>query len=56
LTGSPGLRPVNTMPWAMIKEITERGVIVFTKEGKKETIEVDTIITATEPQIEHPPF
>ncbi len=49
--GSPGLRPVNKMPGVRYEEITDRGITVITKDGKEETIEADTIITAAEPEL-----
>ena len=47
--GSPGLRPVNTMPDVIIERITDKGVSVITKDGKHENIEADTVITAAKP-------
>jgi hypothetical protein len=38
------------MPNVQYEEITDKGLIVITREGKRQTIEADTIITAASPR------
>ncbi len=46
---SPSMRKVTRLPEIKYEEITNRGLVVTTKEGKKQTVEADTIVTATSP-------
>jgi len=50
LLRSPSMRKVKTMPGIKYEEITDKGLIVTTKEGKRQTIEADTIVTAASPR------
>jgi 2,4-dienoyl-CoA reductase (NADPH2) len=50
LLRSPSMRKVRTMPGIKYEEITDKGLIITTKEGKRQTLEADTIITATSPK------
>jgi 2,4-dienoyl-CoA reductase (NADPH2) len=50
LMRSPSMRKVTTMPGIKYEEITDKGLIITTKEGKRQTIEADTIVTATSPR------
>jgi 2,4-dienoyl-CoA reductase (NADPH2) len=43
----PSMQKVTTMSEVRYKEITDRGLRITTKEGKRLTIEADTIVTAT---------
>jgi 2,4-dienoyl-CoA reductase (NADPH2) len=45
----PSLKKVTMMPEVQFEEITDKGLIVTTREGNKLTIEADTIITAASP-------
>jgi 2,4-dienoyl-CoA reductase (NADPH2) len=45
----PLLKKVTIMPEVQYEEIADKGLIVTTREGKRLTIEADTIITATSP-------
>jgi 2,4-dienoyl-CoA reductase (NADPH2) len=50
LLRSPSMRKVTTMPGIKYEEITNKGLIITTREGKRQTIEADTIVTATSPR------
>jgi 2,4-dienoyl-CoA reductase (NADPH2) len=43
----PSMQKVTTMPGVKCEEISDKGLIVTTTEGKRQTIAADTIITAT---------
>jgi thioredoxin reductase len=47
----PSMQKVTTMPGVQYEEITGKGLIVTTREGKRQTIEADTIITAASPRL-----
>lgn len=51
LVRSPSMEKVIRMPTIKCEEITDKGVIVTTGDGKKQTIEADTIITAASPSL-----
>jgi 2,4-dienoyl-CoA reductase (NADPH2) len=51
LLRSPSMEKVIRVPGVQYEEITDKGLIVTTKEGKRQTIEADTIITATSPRL-----
>ena len=51
LLRSPSMEKVTRMPEVRYDHITDKGLIVITKEGKKEIIEADTIITASSPRL-----
>jgi pyruvate/2-oxoglutarate dehydrogenase complex dihydrolipoamide dehydrogenase (E3) component len=51
LLRSPSMEKVTRMPEVRYEEITDKGLIVTTSEGKKQTIEADTIITAASPRL-----
>jgi 2,4-dienoyl-CoA reductase (NADPH2) len=51
LSRFPSMQKVKTMPEVKYEEITDKGLTVTTKEGKRLTIEADTIITATSPRL-----
>jgi 2,4-dienoyl-CoA reductase (NADPH2) len=46
----PSMRNVTTIPRVHYEEITDKGLIVTTGEGKKQLVEADTIITAASPR------
>jgi 2,4-dienoyl-CoA reductase (NADPH2) len=46
----PSMLKVATMPNVQYEEITDKGLVVTTREGKRQTIEADTIITAATPR------
>ena len=50
LLRSPSMRKVKTMPGIKYGKITEKGLIITTREGKRQTIKADTIVTATSPR------
>lgn len=45
------MRKVIRMPGVKYEKITDKGLIVTDREGKRQTIEADTIITATSPRL-----
>jgi 2,4-dienoyl-CoA reductase (NADPH2) len=45
------MQKVTTMSEVRYEEITDRGLRITTKEGKRLTIEADTIVTATSPRL-----
>lgn len=47
---TPSMEKVTRIPEVQYVEITDKGVIIASKEGKEQTIEADTIITATSPR------
>jgi 2,4-dienoyl-CoA reductase (NADPH2) len=47
----PSLQKVVARPEVKYEEITDKGLIVTTREGQRQTIEADTIITATSPRL-----
>ena len=47
----PFMQKVTTIPGVHYEEITDEGLIVTTKECKRQTINADTIITATNPRL-----
>ncbi len=47
----PSIEKVTRMPEVQYEEITDKGLSVTTREGKRRTIEADTIITATSPSL-----
>lgn len=49
LLRSPSLEKVTRMAEVRYEQITDKGLIVITREGKREIIEADTIITALSP-------
>ncbi len=49
LVRTPSMEKVKRMPEVKCEEITDKGVVVATSEGGKQTIEADTIITASSP-------
>jgi 2,4-dienoyl-CoA reductase (NADPH2) len=51
LMRSPSMEKVTRMPEVKYEEITNKGLTVTTKEGKRQTIEADTIVTATSPRL-----
>jgi 2,4-dienoyl-CoA reductase (NADPH2) len=51
LMRSPSMEKVTRMPETTYEEITDKGLTVTTKEGRRETIEADTIITAASPVV-----
>ena len=51
LMRSPSMEKVTRMPEVQYEEITDKGLIVTTREGKRQTIEADTIVTATSPRL-----
>jgi 2,4-dienoyl-CoA reductase (NADPH2) len=51
LLRSSSMEKVRRMPEVQCEEITDKGLIVTTKEGKKQTIEADTIIMAASPRL-----
>jgi 2,4-dienoyl-CoA reductase (NADPH2) len=51
LLRSPSLEKVTRMPEVRYEQITDQGLAVITREGKKEFIEADTIITASSPRL-----
>jgi 2,4-dienoyl-CoA reductase (NADPH2) len=50
LLRSPSMRKVRTMPGIRYREITDKGLIITTREGRIQTIEADTIVTAASPR------
>jgi len=52
LLRSPSMEKVTRMPEVRYEKITDKGLIVTTKDGKAETIEADTIITASSPKLD----
>jgi 2,4-dienoyl-CoA reductase (NADPH2) len=50
LLRSPSMRKVTTMPGVKYVEITNKGLIITTREGKRQTLEADTIVSATSPR------
>ncbi len=48
---SPSMEKVTRMPGVQYEEITYKGLTVITREGKRQTIEADTIITASSPRL-----
>jgi 2,4-dienoyl-CoA reductase (NADPH2) len=48
----PSMQKVTTMPEVQYEKITDEGLIISTREGKRQTIEADTIITATSPRLD----
>jgi 2,4-dienoyl-CoA reductase (NADPH2) len=51
LLRSPSMEKVTRMPGVKYEEITDKGLIVTTRDGKRQTIEADTVITATSPRL-----
>ena len=51
LVRSPSMEKVTRIPGVQYEEITDRGLVVVTKEGRRQTIEADTIITASSPRL-----
>jgi 2,4-dienoyl-CoA reductase (NADPH2) len=51
LLRSPSMEKVTRIPEVRYEQITDTGLVVITKEGKKEVIEADTIITASSPRL-----
>ena len=49
LLRSPSMEKVTRMPEVRYDHITDKGLIVITREGQKEIIEADTVITASSP-------
>jgi 2,4-dienoyl-CoA reductase (NADPH2) len=49
LMRSPSMEKVTRMPEVKYQEITNQGLSVITREGKRQTIEADTIVTAASP-------
>lgn len=45
------MEKVIRMPEVKYEEITNKGLTVTTKEGKRQTIEADTIVTASSPRL-----
>ena len=45
------MEKVTRLPYVQYKEITNKGLIVAAKDGKKQTINADTFITATSPRL-----
>jgi 2,4-dienoyl-CoA reductase (NADPH2) len=50
LLRSPSMEKVTRMPEVKYLRITDRGLIITTKDGRKNTITADTIITAANPR------
>jgi 2,4-dienoyl-CoA reductase (NADPH2) len=50
-TRSSSMEKVTRMPEVQFEEISDKGLSIITKEGKRQTIEADTIITAASPGI-----
>lgn len=46
----PSMRRVKTMPRVRYEEITDKGLLVCTGEGRKQLIEADTVIIASSPK------
>ncbi len=46
---SPSMRKVTRKPWTKVEEITGKRLHIVSRDGNEETIEADTIITATSP-------
>jgi 2,4-dienoyl-CoA reductase (NADPH2) len=51
LLRSPSMEKVTRMPEVQYEGITDKGLRVVTKEGNRQTIEADTIITAASPRL-----
>ena len=51
LTRSPSMEKVTRMPEVQYEESSDRGLIVTTKEGRRQIIEADIIITAASPRL-----
>jgi 2,4-dienoyl-CoA reductase (NADPH2) len=51
LVRTPSMEKVIRMPEVRCEEITDKGVVITTSEGRKQTIEADTIITASSPRL-----
>ena len=51
LSRSPSMEKVIRIPEVQYEEITDKGLNVTTRDGKRQTIEADTIITATSPRL-----
>ena len=51
LTRFPSMHKVTTMSEVRYEEIANKGLSITTKEGKRQTIEADTIVTATSPRL-----
>jgi 2,4-dienoyl-CoA reductase (NADPH2) len=47
----PSMQKVTTMPEVQYEEIGDKGLTVITKEGNRQIIEADTIVTATNPRL-----
>ncbi len=50
LLRSPSMEKVTRMAGVRFEEITDKGLTVTTREGRRQTIEADTIITAASPR------
>ena len=48
---SSAMRKITRMPWTRVTEIAPEKVSIVTRDGAKETIEADTIITAASPRL-----
>lgn len=51
LLRSPSMEKVRRMPQVQYGDITEKGLIVTTREGRRQFIEADTIISASSPRL-----
>ncbi|MBN1567769.1 MAG: FAD-dependent oxidoreductase [Acidobacteria bacterium] len=51
LLRSPSMEKVTRIAESRFEEITDKGLIITSKEGKRRLIEADTIITATSPRL-----
>jgi 2,4-dienoyl-CoA reductase (NADPH2) len=51
LMRSPSMEKVTRVPNVEYEEVIDTGLIVTTKEGKRKTIDADTIVTATSPRL-----
>jgi thioredoxin reductase len=51
LVRSPSMEKVTRMPEVEYEEITNKGLSVITRDGKRLTIEADTIVTASSPRL-----
>jgi 2,4-dienoyl-CoA reductase (NADPH2) len=50
LLRSPSMRKVKTMPGIRYEKITGKGLIIITREGRRQDIKADTIVAATSPR------
>jgi len=51
LVRTPSMEKVIRMPSVKCEEITDKGVVLTSREGRKQTVEADTIITASRPRL-----